>query len=308
MAIKAAQVKQLRELTGAGMMDCKAALEANSGNIETSIDWLKTRGLAKAAKKAGRIAAEGLIGVAAADRSGAVVEVNSETDFVARTGEFQELVRAIAKLALQHGKDAGTLGAAAYPGTGRTVAAEITEAVAKIGENMTLRRAARVTVDAGVVGSYVHAAASDGLGKIGVLVGLKTTGNAAAIAGLARQIAMHIAAASPLAVTPDGLDQDLLARERAVFAEQAKASGKPAEIVEKMVEGRLRKFYEDVCLLSQIFVIDGETRIEAVLKGAEKVAGAPVAITEFVRFAIGEGIEKQETDFAAEVAATARTA
>ena len=308
MAITAAQVKELREVTGAGMMDCKAALEATAGNIEAAVDWLKAKGLAKAAKKAGRVAAEGLVGVVVAGKVGAVVEVNSETDFVARTEEFQKLVAEIAAIALVNGETVEGLGASAFPGTGRSVNDEIKEKVATIGENMSLRRAARLEVKSGVVGSYVHAAIGEGSGKIGVLVGLETTGNAASLAGLARQIAMHIAAANPLAVDSSGLDKDMVARERAVFVEQAKSSGKPDAIVEKMVEGRLRKFYEDITLLSQIFVIDGETRIEAVLKNAEKQAGAPVSIGRFVRFAIGEGIEKQETDFAAEVAATARSA
>ncbi len=308
MAITAAQVKELREVTGAGMMDCKAALEATAGNIEAAVDWLKAKGLAKAAKKAGRVAAEGLVGVVVAGKVGAVVEVNSETDFVARTEEFQKLVAEIAAIALVNGETVEGLGASAFPGTGRSVNDEIKEKVATIGENMSLRRAARLEVKSGVVGSYVHAAIGEGSGKIGVLVGLETTGNAASLAGLARQIAMHIAAANPLAVDSSGLDKDMVARERAVFVEQAKSSGKPDAIIEKMVEGRLRKFYEDITLLSQIFVIDGETRIEAVLKNAEKQAGAPVSIGRFVRFAIGEGIEKQETDFAAEVAATARSA
>ncbi len=308
MAITAAQVKELREVTGAGMMDCKAALEATAGDIEAAVDWLKAKGLAKAAKKAGRVAAEGLVGVVVAGKVGAVVEVNSETDFVARTEEFQKLVAEIAAIALVNGETVEGLGASAFPGTGRSVNDEIKEKVATIGENMSLRRAARLEVKSGVVGSYVHAAIGEGSGKIGVLVGLETTGNAASLAGLARQIAMHIAAANPLAIDSSGLDKDMVARERAVFIEQAKSSGKPDAIVEKMVEGRLRKFYEDITLLSQIFVIDGETRIEAVLKNAEKQAGAPVSIGRFVRFAIGEGIEKQETDFAAEVAATARSA
>ena len=308
MAITAAQVKELREMTGAGMMDCKAALDTTGGDIEAAVDWLKTKGLAKAAKKAGRVAAEGLIGLAVGDRRGAVVEVNSETDFVARNERFQGLVLTIADLALTHGESVEALAAAPYPGTGRTVAEEITEAISKIGENMSLRRSAVVSVDAGVVGSYVHAAVGEGVGKIGILVGLSTTGDAAAIGGVARQIAMHIAASNPLAISPDRLDPDTVARERSIFVEKAKASGKPAEIVDKMVDGQLRKYYEEVCLLSQVFVIDGETRIETVLKNAETAAGAPVTVTEFVRFAIGEGIEKQQTDFAAEVAATAGTA
>lgn len=308
MAISAAQVKQLREMTGAGFMDCKNALEATDGEVEAAIDWLKTRGLAMAAKKAGRLAADGLIGIAVGENRAAMVEVNCETDFVARNEEFQALVRHIAALAVDHGEDVEALAAAAYDGAGKTVGEEITEAIARIGENISLRRSAVVSVESGVVGTYVHAAAAEGLGKIGVLVGLETAGNASAIEGLARQLAMHVAAQSPLAITPDGLDPDLLARERAVFAEQAKASGKPAEIAEKMVDGRLRKYFEEVCLNSQTFVIDGESRIETVLEDAGVQAGAPVRVTEFVRFAIGEGIERPPEDFAGEVAAAAGSA
>lgn len=308
MAISAAQVKQLREKTGAGFMDCKNALEANDGEVEAAVDWLKTRGLAMAAKKAGRVAADGLIGLAVGENRAAVVEVNCETDFVARNEEFQALVRHIAALAIEHGETVEALAAAPYNGTGKTVAEEITEAIARIGENIALRRSAVVAVKSGVVGAYVHAAAAEGLGKIGVLVGLHTEGNAGAIEELARQLAMHVAAANPLAIAPDGLDPDLLARERAVFVEQAKASGKPPEIAEKMVEGRLRKYYEDVCLNAQTFVIDGESRIETVLKDAEAQAGAPVRVSEFVRFAIGEGIDRPTEDFAGEVAAAAGSA
>ncbi len=308
MAISAAQVKQLREKTGAGFMDCKNALEANDGEVEAAIDWLKARGLAMAAKKAGRVAADGLIGVAVGENRAALVEVNCETDFVARNEEFQALVRHIAGLAVAHGETVEALAAVPYNGTGKTVAEEITEAIARIGENIALRRSAVVEVTSGVIGSYVHAAAGEGLGKIGVIVGLETAGNAGAIEGLARQLAMHVAAASPLAIAPDGLDPDLLARERAVFVEQAKASGKPPEIAEKMVEGRLRKYYEEVCLNAQTFVIDGESRIETVLKDAEAQAGAPVKVAEFVRFAVGEGIDRPPEDFAGEVAAAAGSA
>jgi len=308
MAISAAQVKQLREKTGAGFMDCKNALEANDGEVEAAIDWLKARGLAMAAKKAGRVAADGLIGVAVGENRAALVEVNCETDFVARNEEFQALVRHIAGLAVAHGETVEALAAVPYNGTGKTVAEEITEAIARIGENIALRRSAVVEVTSGVIGSYVHAAAGEGLGKIGVIVGLETAGNAGAIEGLARQLAMHVAAASPLAIAPDGLDPDLLARERAVFVEQAKASGKAPEIAEKMVEGRLRKYYEEVCLNAQTFVIDGESRIETVLKDAEAQAGAPVKVAEFVRFAVGEGIDRPPEDFAGEVAAAAGSA
>ncbi|AVX04580.1 translation elongation factor Ts [Maritalea myrionectae] len=305
MAITAALVKELREQTGVGMMDCKKALNETNGDLEAAVDWLRTKGLAKAAKKAGRVAAEGLVGVVTSGTKGAVVEVNSETDFVARNDEFQGLVKDIATVALEEGENVEKLAAASYPGKSHTIAEEVTNAVAKIGENMTLRRSATVSVDEGIVCSYVHNAVVDDLGAIGILVGLKTSGKTDGLENVGRQLAMHIAATNPLAIAPEGLDQDVVDRERAVFAEQAAGSGKPAEIVEKMVEGRMRKYYEEVCLLSQTFVIDGETKIADVLKNAEKEAGAPIELVEFVRFAIGEGIEKEESDFAAEVAAAA---
>lgn len=307
MAISMAQVKELREMTGVGMMDCKKALQENDGNVEAAVDWLRTRGLAKAAKKAGRVAAEGLVGIAADGNRAAVVEVNSETDFVALNPDFQALVATTAKLALDVDGDVAKLADVDYPGTGRSVSGEIVEAVAKIGENLGLRRSAVITVSAGAVGSYVHSSVADGLGKIGILVGLESTGDTAKLAALGRQVAMHIAATNPLSVSPDDLDQDVVARERAVFKEQAIASGKPAEIAEKMVEGRMRKYFEEVCLLSQTFVIDGENKVADALKAAEADVGAPIKLTSFVRFALGEGIEKEESDFAAEVAATAGT-
>lgn len=293
MAITAALVKELREQTGVGMMDCKKALNETNGDLEAAVDWLRTKGLAKAAKKAGRVAAEGLVGVVTSGTKGAVVEVNSETDFVARNDEFQGLVKQIATVALDEGENVEKLAAATYPGKSHTIAEEVTNAVAKIGENMTLRRSATVSVDEGIVCSYVHNAVVDDLGAIGILVGLKTSGKTDGLENVGRQLAMHIAATNPLAIAPEGLDQDVVDRERAVFSEQAAGSGKPAEIVEKMVEGRMRKYYEEVCLLSQTFVIDGETKIADVLKNAEKEAGAPVELVEFVRFAIGEGIEKK---------------
>ncbi|HEY8595736.1 MAG TPA: translation elongation factor Ts [Devosiaceae bacterium] len=310
MAISAAQVKELREQTGVGMMDCKKALEETNGDMEAAVDWLRSRGLAKAAKKAGRVAAEGLIGVSSTGTTAALVEVNSETDFVARNEQFQDLVAKIANLAVAADGDVEKLGKMDYPGTGHTVSDEVTEAIAKIGENMTLRRTAAVSVSQGVVGNYIHNAVVPGLGKIGILVGLESSGDKAALEALGRQLAMHVAAVSPspLAVTPEELDPAVVAHERAIFKEQAIQSGKPAEIAEKMVEGRLRKFYEEVCLLAQTFVIDGETRISDVLKKAEADVGAPVKLTQFVRYALGEGIEKQENDFAAEVAAAAGTA
>jgi len=310
MAITAALVKELREMTGVGMMDCKKALGETNGDLEAAVDWLRTKGLAKAAKKASRVAAEGLVSVATAGNVGAIVEVNSETDFVARNEEFQAMVADIAKTALTDGDTVEALGAATYPGADHSVTDEVTKKVAKIGENMNLRRSARLTVESGLVGSYIHNPVVDGMGSIGILIGLKTTGNADALVGLGRQLAMHVAAAdpAPLAVSQDGVDPAIVAKERAVFVEQAAESGKPEAIVEKMVEGRVRKYYEEICLLSQTYVIDGESKIADVLKAAEKDAGAPVEVTEFVRFAIGEGIEKEEQDFAAEVAAVAGTA
>lgn len=307
MAITAAQVKELREMTGVGMMDCKNALNENNGDMEAAVDWLRTRGLAKAAKKSGRVAAEGLVGVSANGTSASVVEVNSETDFVARNEDFQNIVSTVAELALKVNGDVDALGESAYPGTGRSVGGELTEAIARIGENMTLRRSAVLSVSDGVVGTYVHSSVVEGLGKIGILVGMESTGDKAVLGALGRQIAMHIAATNPLALGPDDMDADVVAREREVFKQQAIESGKPAEIAEKMVEGRMRKYYEEVCLLSQTFVIDGETKVADAVKNAEGDAGAPIKLTGFVRFSLGEGIEKEESDFAAEVAATAGT-
>jgi elongation factor Ts len=305
MEITAAMVKQLRDSTGVGMMDCKKALAETNGDMEAAVDWLRTRGLAKAAKKADRVAAEGLVGVATAGTKAAVVEVNSETDFVARNEQFQNIVGAVAKLALDADGDVVKLGEMPFPGTGHSVSAELTEAIAKIGENMNLRRTQTVSVSDGVVESYIHNAVKAGMGKIGILVALESTGDKAALSALGKQLAMHIAAAQPQAISPDELDQDVVARERAIILEQVKESGKSAEIAEKMVEGRMRKYFEEVTLLSQVFVIDGETKVADAIKNAEKDAGAPIKLTKFVRFALGEGIEKVETDFAAEVAATA---
>lgn len=305
MEITAALVKQLRDSTGVGMMDCKKALAETNGDMEAAVDWLRTRGLAKAAKKADRVAAEGLVGVATAGTKASVVEVNSETDFVARNEQFQNIVGAVAKLSLDANGDVAKLGEMPFPGTGHSVQAELTEAIAKIGENMNLRRTATLSVTDGVVESYVHNAVKAGLGKIGILVALESTGDKAALSALGKQLAMHIAATNPLAVDASELDQDVVARERAIILEQVKESGKPADIAEKMVEGRLRKYYEEVTLLAQTFVIDGETKVADAIKNAEKDVGAPVKLTKFVRYALGEGIEKVETDFAAEVAATA---
>jgi elongation factor Ts len=304
MAVTALQVKELRELTGVGMMDCKKALEETGGDMEAAIDWLRTRGLAKAAKKAGRVAAEGLVGVANEGVRAAIVEVNSETDFVARNEQFQSIVGNVGKLAIEANGNVEKLAEMPYPGSGRSVSAELTDAIAKIGENMNLRRAAVIEVRDGVVGAYVHNTVKPGMGKLGVIVGLESTGDKAALADLGKQLAMHIANTNPLSVSPDDIDPAVVAKEREIFAEQAKESGKPAEVIAKMVEGRVRKFYEESTLLAQTFVIDGETKVQDVVKKAEAAVGAPIKVTGFVRYALGEGIEKAETDFAAEVAAT----
>ncbi len=303
--ITAALVKELRERTGAGMMDCKKALGETGGDLEGAVDWLRKKGLAAAAKKAGRIAAEGLVGVRVDGTRGAVVEVNSETDFVARNETFQAFVTEVTGLAVGTDGDVEALGGVAYPGTGRTVAEELTHQISTIGENMILRRAATLAVDDGVVASYTHSAQAPGLGKIGVLVGLRSSGDKAVLETVGKQIAMHVAAANPQAVSRDDVDPDALERERAVLGDQARTSGKPEEIIGKMVEGRLRKFYEEICLLEQVFVIDAESKVRAVVDAAAKDAGAPVTVTGFVRFALGEGVEKKQEDFAAEVAATA---
>ena len=303
--ITAAMVKDLREKTGAGMMDCKAALNENAGDMEAAIDWLRAKGLAKAAKKSGRVAAEGLIGLAGDDKTAALVEVNSETDFVALNPDFQEMVSEIAGAALKAQGDIEKLGAASYGKTKASVADTLKEMVGSIGENMTLRRTAHLAADKGVVTSYMHNQASPGLGKIGVIVAVESTGNADTLKTFGKQVAMHIAAANPQSVDTDSLDQELVERERAVLTEQAKESGKPPEVIAKMVEGRLRKFYEEVVLLQQPFVHDPDNTVAKAMEAAAKDAGAPIKITGFYRFALGEGIEKGESDFAAEVAAAA---
>jgi elongation factor Ts len=300
--ITAAAVKELRERTGAGMMDCKKALNENGGDMEASIDWLRTKGLAAAAKKAGRTAAEGLVGVAVRGTKGAVVEVNSETDFVAKNEQFQEFVRTVSELVLDTGSDVEALKAAAYPGAG-TVEEKLTGNIATIGENQSLRRAAVLEVGDGVVVSYVHNAAATGLGKIGVLVALESTGDKEALTALGKHLAMHIAAANPLALRGEDLDPDLVERERAIAAEKARESGKPDNIIEKMVEGALAKFRKEMAFLSQLFVIDNKTKIEDVVAAEAKKVGAPIQVAGFVRFQLGEGIEKATSDFAAEVAA-----
>jgi elongation factor Ts len=290
--ITAALVKELREKSGAGMMDCKKALQENAGNIEESQDWLRKKGLATAAKKSGRAASEGLAGMITDGRQGVVAEVNSETDFVARNEIFQEFVRNVTKVAMTVGGDLDKLRAADYPGTGRTVEEELIHNIATIGENMNLRRSAGLSVGSGVVAGYIHNKMADDLGKIGVLVALESDGDAGKLEALGRQIAMHVAAARPQWLSIDEVDASALDRERDVLSEQARASGKPEEIIAKMVEGRLRKFYEEVVLLEQVFVMDTEKKIAKVIEEAAGEIGAPVKLGGFVRFELGEGVEK----------------
>lgn len=296
--ISAAKIKDLREMTGAGMMDCKKALTETGGDMDAAVDWLRTKGLAAAAKKAGRVAAEGLVAIATAPGKAAVIELNSETDFVARNDKFQALAETIAKAALEKGaKDVAAL---------ESVQPLITEAIATIGEHMSLRRVASLSEPSGVVANYIHTQVKPGMGKIGVLVALKSEGgDKAKLEAFGRQIAMHIAAARPESLTREEIPAEMLARERAVFKEQAIASGKPAEIAEKMVEGRIRKFYEEVVLPEQIFVLDGKAKVSEAVDAAAKDVGGKITLTGFVRFALGEGIEKKEDDFAAEVAKVA---
>jgi len=301
--ISASMVKDLREKSGVGMMDCKTALSENDGDIEAAMDWLRTKGLAKAAKKADRIAAEGLVGVSVDGTKGVVVEVNSETDFVARNETFQSMVSDITKLSLTAGSDFDTLSNAAFKGSDKNVGEYIAAMVATIGENMNLRRVSGISVSQGAVAAYVHNQIAPGLGKIGVLVGLESTGDTAKLLEFGKQVAMHIAAVGPLSLSPEDLDPAVIEKEKAVLSEQARESGKPENIIEKMIEGRIRKFYQEVVLLSQTYVIDGESTVEQAIKAAEDSVGAPVKITDFVRFSLGEGIEKKEEDFAAEVAA-----
>jgi len=305
--ITAALVKELRGMTGAGMMDCKKALSECDGDVQAAVDWLRKKGLSAAAKKSGRVAAEGLVGVAVDGKTGALVEVNAETDFVARNETFQDFVSTVTGLALATDGDVEALKSQAYPDTDRTVEEQLNHLISTIGENMTLRRAAVLKVEAGVVASYVHNAQAPGLGKIGVLVAVESDAASDVLQDTGRQLAMHVAAAAPQAVSRDDLDPGALDRERVVLAEQARESGKPEEIIEKMVEGRLRKFYEEVCLLEQTYVIDNESKISAVLEQAGKDAGSPVSIRDFTRFTLGEGVEKKEEDFAAEVAAAVKS-
>lgn len=302
--ITAAMVKELREKTGAGMMDCKGALNEVGGDIEAAIDWLRKKGLAKAAKKAGRVAAEGLVGLAVSGTRGVAVEVNSETDFVSRNDQFQGLVRNIAAVALKTGDDVEALKLAAYP-SGGTVQEAIATLVATIGENMTLRRAALLEVGSGVVSTYLHNAVGEGLGKIAVLVALESAGQVEGLSAIGRQVAMHIAAANPQGLDAASVDPAIVARERDILADKARASGKPDAVVEKIVESGLKTFFKEVCLVDQAFVHDPSKTVAQAVKEAEKAAGAPITIKGFVRYALGEGIEKETSDFAAEVAAAA---
>ena len=301
--ITAALVKQLRDKTGAGMMDCKKALTETEGELEAAVDWLRKSGLAQAARKAGRTAAEGLIGMATAPGKAAMVEINAETDFVARNADFQAVVRGVAEIALDCAGDLERLSAAPYPGTGRTVAEEITNLIATIGENIQLRRTVVLSTPAGVVGDYIHMPTSEGLGRLGVLVAVDSGAPTDSLERPAHELAMHVAAASPQAVSTDALDQTMVERERSVLAEQARAEGKPEKIIEKMIEGRLRKFFEEVVLLEQVWVIDGETRVKAMLESLSGSLETPVSVGGFVRYQLGEGIERESKDFAAEVAA-----
>jgi elongation factor Ts len=301
--VTAALVKELREKTGAPMMDCKRALDDSDGDIESAVDWLRKKGLATAAKKAGRIAADGLVGVATKGVAGALVEVNSETDFVARNSEFQTFVRAVCELAVGGDGTIEALLRMPLPGSRAAVEEALTQLVATVGENLVLRRVARLAVDDGVVSSYVHNVLGVGVGKIGVLVALASPAAADRLTALGKQLAMHVAAANPLYLDVASVPASALERERNVLREQARGSGKPEAIVERMVEGRLRKFYEEVVLLEQIFVIDGERRILKVVDDAARAAGAPIRIAGFTRFALGDGIDRRPTDFAAEVAA-----
>jgi elongation factor Ts len=299
--ITASMVKELREQTGAGMMDCKAALNESAGNIEAAVDWLRKKGLSKAAKKAGRVAAEGLIGVATSGTKGVVVEVNSETDFVARNDLFQGLVKMIADVALTTGTDVDKILAAKAGSI--SVADAISDNVAKIGENMTLRRAAALSVGKGVVATYVHSSVTDGLGRIGVIVGLESAGNADELKAFGRLVAMHVAASNPQAVDPSGLDPDVVRREKEVLADKYKAQGKPANVIDKIVESGLKTFYKEVCLVDQAFIHDPDKSVSQAIKDAEGKVGAPIKVTGFVRYVLGEGIDRPDDDFGGDVAA-----
>lgn len=305
MAVSSETIKQLRESSGAGILDCKKALDETNGDLEAAVDWLRKKGISKAAKKSGRVAAEGIIALKSEGTKAVLVEVNSETDFVARNEQFQALAASLADLTFAGElEDAEALKKAAHP-SGKTVEEEIVSNVATIGENLTLRRAASLSVTQGVVGGYVHNAVVPGLGKIGAIAALESSAPADQLAPIAKSLCMHIAAAAPKSLTVEKLSQDLVARERAVIEEQLKAEDKPADIIAKMMEGRLRKFYQEVVLLEQTNMLDGKTKIADLLKNAEKELGAPVKLTGYVRYMVGEGIEKEESDFQAEVAAQA---
>ncbi|MCZ8187785.1 MAG: translation elongation factor Ts [Beijerinckiaceae bacterium] len=303
-AITASMVSELRQATGAGMMDCKAALTETGGDIEAAVDWLRKKGLAKAAKKAGRVAAEGLVGLAVSGTRGVVVEVNSETDFVARNDQFQELVRSVAGVALGGNGDVEALKNAAHP-AGGTVQEAVANAVATVGENMTLRRVGLLSVSQGVVASYMHNSVGDGLGKIGVLVALESSGNAEALQAIGRQVAMHIAATNPQGLDGNSIDPAIVERERAVLADKARASGKPEAVIEKIVESGIKTFFKEVTLVDQPFVHDSSKTVAQAVNEAAKAAGAPIVLKGYLRFGLGEGIEKETSDFAAEVAAAA---
>lgn len=306
--ISATLVKTLREKTGAGMMDCKKALNEVNGDLEAAIDWLRKKGLAAAAKKAGRVAAEGLVGVASTGTAAAMVEINAETDFVARNPHFQGLVSQVADIAAHNPHTAESLSTAAFKGESATVQEEITRLIAVIGENMALRRVVRLTVNQGVVATYVHGAVAGGLGRIGVLVALESAAPKDKLEELGKKLAMHVAAAHPQALSIHEVDATALDRERAILVEQARATGRPEEVIQKMVEGRLKKFYEEVVFLEQTYVVDGKTKISEVIDQTAKELGQPIKLAAFARFALGEGIEKEETDFAAEVQAQAKAA
>jgi elongation factor Ts len=301
--ITAAAIKELREKTGAGMMDCKKALVENSGDFETAVDWLRTKGLAAAAKKSGRVASEGLVAIAIGDNKAVAIELNSETDFVAKNEKFQNLALNIAKVALSAGGDVEKLKASNYPDKSHDIAAEIADLIGVIGENMQLRRATEITGD--LIVPYIHNAAGENIGKVAVLVAMKTEGNKEKAAEFGKQVAMHIAAIKPESLSVADLDEELVARERNVLTEQARDSGKPEAVIEKMIDGRIRKFYSEVVLLEQAFVMDGKTPVKDALKEAEKEIGGATSITGYVRFTLGEGVEKKEEDFAAEVAKVA---
>ena len=303
--VSASRVKELRDQTGAGMMDCKAALSETGGNLEAAVDWLRKKGLSKAAKKAGRVAAEGLVGVVVTPIKGILVEVNSETDFVARNDLFQGLVKMIASAALDAGSSVDKILAAKAGNT--TISEAIAETIAKVGENMTLRRAAGLSVGKGAIASYVHNSVADGLGRIGVIVALESAGNVDELKAFGRMVAMHVASANPQAIDPSGLDPAIIEREKGVLADKAKAQGKPANVIEKIVESGLKTFYKDVCLLDQDFIFDDKKSVAQALKEAEAKAGAPIKIAGFVRFALGEGINRPSGDFGGEVAALAGT-